>query len=122
MIKEEKKSYLGLILQYWAQVLSLATILTSIGGIWSANWYYSRFHVNYTELAELNDFIKHVISRPYLTLVLVTLFISLSLYIYLLYRNNKIESEFVKFYKNQNYVKKVKLKFKYRIKDAAAII
>lgn len=122
MNRVESKTYLDFFLTNWTQLLSLATILTSLFGAWSANNYYSSFNVNYLELAELNDFIKHLVSRPYLALLFITLLIT---FVFQLYFFKKSSDNFIKlqrFYRNKKQVKNIRFKVKYHILDFSTIL
>ncbi|MBW3525865.1 hypothetical protein KO533_04670 [Shewanella sp. NKUCC05_KAH] len=122
MINETNKSYFEWVSKHWIVITALATLITSILGGVSSTIYYSAFHVNYTELAELNDFIKHAISRPFFCLILVVVFLTVSAQTYVLYKSDKATSELRIFYKNKKYIKNFKLKKSYYLKDMSVIL
>lgn len=104
--------------KHWVVITALITLLTSIVGMVSAKEYYSFFHVNYLELAELNDFIKHLISRPYLAYVSLTVIIAVPAQVYITYRIDKTEINLKKYYVNLGIDNiKVKFKLKFKIKQ-----
>ncbi|MEM6188295.1 hypothetical protein [Shewanella scandinavica] len=117
MISETKKSYFEWVSKHWIVITALATLITSILGGISSTIYYSAFHVNYTELAELNDFIKHAISRPFFGLVLLTAFFTISAQTYLLYKFDKAHYELKQFYLKQRCINKVRFKVRYHLID-----
>lgn len=117
MISTIFRKYFEQLSKHWGVIAALITFLASIVGIVSAKEFYSFFHVNYLELAEFNDFIKHLISRPYLGFVSLTVMIAIPAQIYITYLIDKKETNLKKFYESQkiNNIKvKFKLKFKFR--------
>lgn len=104
--------------KHWVVIAALITFLASIVGIVSAKEFYSFFHVNYLELAEFNDFIKHLISRPYLGFVSLTVMIAIPAQIYITYLIDKKETNLKKFYESQKFNNiKVKFKLKFKVRQ-----
>ena len=120
MISTIPRNYFEQLSKHWGVIAALITLLTSMVGMVSAREYYSFFHVNYLELAELNDFIKHLISRPYLAYISLTVVIVLPAHIYIINIIYNIEINLKKYYANLG-VGNIKLKKNFKIKQFSTL-
>lgn len=120
MISTIPRNYFEQLSKHWGVIAALITLLTSMVGMISAREYYSFFHVNYLELAELNDFIKHLISRPYLAYISLTVVIVLPAHIYIINIIYNIEINLKKSYANLG-VGNIKLKKNFKIKQFSTL-
>lgn len=115
MISTIFRKYFEQLSKHWVVIAALSTLFTAMVGIASAKEFYSFFHVNYLELAEFNDFIRHLISRPYMFYVTLTVIIAIPAQIYITYLIDKKETNLKKFYESQKF-KNIKVRFKLKFK------
>lgn len=113
MISTIFRKYFEQLSKHWVVIAALSTLFTAMVGIASAKEFYSFFHVNYLELAEFNDFIRHLISRPYMLYVTLTVIIAVFSQIHFNNLIDNIESNIKKRHIRQSVVAiKVKLNLK----------
>lgn len=116
MSREMKKSFFEWISQYWVVITALTTLVISAIGLISSSYYYSVYNVDYLELAEFNDFVRHAIARPYFSIILLIVFFTISLQMYVIYEYDKSLSSVQNFYRDQKFVKRVRVRIKYHVK------
>lgn len=115
MISTIFRKYFEQLSKHWVVIAALSTLFTSMVGIASAREFYSFFYVNYLELAEFNDFIRHLISRPYMLYVTLTVIIAVFSQIHFNNLIDNVESNIKKRYTGQG-VGSIKVKLKRKTK------